>query len=287
MSSGARCCSRGREAPARRPSRWPRSPPGWRTWRMTTCSCTPHPEPVAWNMYGTAKLDAGHLARFPQLAGAVSISADPVADEKAVLDVQALLPHALASSLPIRAVLLPRIRGGRARLRRASAGAGAARPGPQHDLPDALRRRPGRQLAGRGGAPRAGVWAGRRRRPRRAGAGARATSSITSAPGVSRRSIRRPSPPGSVSPCERAGAGARRARAGVGDRPGLSGRGLPGRGARVRARPGRRPCRGHRRRRWLQRSHRRDRRQLPGAPAAPAKPGSGGCAQRRARARER
>jgi hypothetical protein len=81
-----------------------------------------HPEPVAWNMYGTAKLDAGHLARFPQLAGAVSISADPVADEKAVLDVQALLPHALASSLPIRAVLLPRIRGGRARLRRASAG---------------------------------------------------------------------------------------------------------------------------------------------------------------------
>jgi len=81
-----------------------------------------HPEPVAWNMYGTAKLDAGNLARFPQLAGAVSISADPVADEKAVLDVQALLPQALVTSLPIRAVLVPRIRGGRSRLRRASAG---------------------------------------------------------------------------------------------------------------------------------------------------------------------
>ncbi len=81
-----------------------------------------HPEPVAWNMYGTAKLDAGHLARFPQLADAVSISADPVADEKAVLDVQALLPRSLVRSLPVRAVLVPHIRGGRARLRRASAG---------------------------------------------------------------------------------------------------------------------------------------------------------------------
>lgn len=79
-------------------------------------------EPVAWNMFGTAKLDAGHLARFPQFASAVSISADPVADEKAVLDVDRLLPHALARSLPIRAVLVPRIRGGHARLRRASAG---------------------------------------------------------------------------------------------------------------------------------------------------------------------
>lgn len=80
------------------------------------------PEPVAWNMYGTAKLDAGHLARFPQLADAVSISRDPVADEKAVLDVAALLPGSLVSSLPVRAVLVPHIRGGRARLRRASAG---------------------------------------------------------------------------------------------------------------------------------------------------------------------
>lgn len=80
------------------------------------------PEPVAWNMYGTAKLDAGHLARFPQLADAASISADPVADEKAVLDVAALAPESLVRSLPVRAVLVPRIRGGRARLRRASAG---------------------------------------------------------------------------------------------------------------------------------------------------------------------
>lgn len=80
------------------------------------------PEPVAWNMYGTAKLDAGHLARFSQLADAVSISPDPVADEKAVLDVDALLPRALVRSLPVRAVLVPHIRGARTRLRGASAG---------------------------------------------------------------------------------------------------------------------------------------------------------------------
>jgi hypothetical protein len=80
------------------------------------------PQPVAWNMYGTAKVDAGHLARFPGLTSAVTTSTDPVADEKAVLDIDRVSPHALAGSLRIRAVLVPRIRGGHARLRRASAG---------------------------------------------------------------------------------------------------------------------------------------------------------------------
>jgi hypothetical protein len=79
------------------------------------------PEPVAWNMYGTAKLDPGHLARFPHLVRAVSIPADPLSDEKSVLDVEAFAPHALARSLPIRAVLVPHIRGGHARLRHTSA----------------------------------------------------------------------------------------------------------------------------------------------------------------------
>ncbi len=80
------------------------------------------PEPIAWNVYATAKLDAGHLERFPQMAGAASVSANPLADEKAVLDVSEWAPRALVRSLPIRAVLVPRIRGGRARLRRTSAG---------------------------------------------------------------------------------------------------------------------------------------------------------------------
>jgi hypothetical protein len=78
--------------------------------------------PVAWNLFGIAKLDAGHMARFPELACETTISAEPVPDEKAILDVHRLMPRALASSLPIRAVLVPRIRGGHARLRPASAG---------------------------------------------------------------------------------------------------------------------------------------------------------------------
>ncbi|HEX5852078.1 MAG TPA: hypothetical protein VFY36_03185 [Solirubrobacteraceae bacterium] len=78
-------------------------------------------EPVAWNMFATAKLDQGHLARFPQLAAAVTGVADLASEEKAVLDVAALMPASLLPSLPIRAVLVPRIRGGRTRLRRASA----------------------------------------------------------------------------------------------------------------------------------------------------------------------
>jgi hypothetical protein len=79
-------------------------------------------EPVAWNLFGTAKLDTGHMERFPALASEIVISPEPVAEEKAVLDVDRLMPHALASSLPVRAVLVPRISGGRSRLRRARAG---------------------------------------------------------------------------------------------------------------------------------------------------------------------
>jgi hypothetical protein len=79
-------------------------------------------EPVAWNMFATAKLDAGHVARFPELSGDLEISDEPVPDEKYVLDVDRLMGDALVSSLPIRAVLVPRIRGGHARLRPASAG---------------------------------------------------------------------------------------------------------------------------------------------------------------------
>ncbi len=80
------------------------------------------PEPVAWNLFATAKLDAGHLARIPQLASAASISPNPVADEKWVLDVAELFPDALVPALPIRAIVVPRIHGGRCALRPTSAG---------------------------------------------------------------------------------------------------------------------------------------------------------------------
>jgi hypothetical protein len=78
-------------------------------------------EPVAWNMFATAKLDQGHLARFPMLGAAVTGAADLAREEKAVLDVAWLKPESLVRSLPIKAVLVPRIRGGHARLHRASA----------------------------------------------------------------------------------------------------------------------------------------------------------------------
>jgi len=76
------------------------------------------PELVAWNLYGTAKLDRGHLARFPTLAEEARVSPAPEADEKAVLDVAASRPGAVAEALPIRAVIVPRIEGGRTRLDR-------------------------------------------------------------------------------------------------------------------------------------------------------------------------
>ena len=81
-----------------------------------------HAEPVAWNLFATAKLDAGHLARLPRLAATANISPDPVPDEKWVLDVADLFPEALAPALPIRAIVVPRIRGGHSALRPASAG---------------------------------------------------------------------------------------------------------------------------------------------------------------------
>jgi len=49
-----------------------------------------------------------------------SVAGTPQVEGKAVLDVAVSLPGSLRESLPVRAVLVPRIRGGRARLRRAS-----------------------------------------------------------------------------------------------------------------------------------------------------------------------
>lgn len=80
------------------------------------------PEPVAFNLFGTAKLDAGHVSRFGELARGSGMAGDVAAGEKAVLDVEAALPGALAQRLAIRALVVPRIRGGHAQLRQASAG---------------------------------------------------------------------------------------------------------------------------------------------------------------------
>jgi hypothetical protein len=52
----------------------------------------------------------------------VSVVGSGQAGQKAVLDVSALMPGSLRATLPVRAVIVPRIRGGRAQLRAISAG---------------------------------------------------------------------------------------------------------------------------------------------------------------------
>jgi hypothetical protein len=80
-------------------------------------------EATACSIYGTAKLDDGHLERFPTLASKVRHPPAADAGQKAVLDVARLMPDSTRESLPVRAVIVPRICGGRSRLRRIKAGA--------------------------------------------------------------------------------------------------------------------------------------------------------------------
>jgi hypothetical protein len=80
-------------------------------------------EATACSIYGTAKLDSGHLQRFPGLAAKVRHPPPAEAEQKAVLDVVRLMPDSVRESLPVCAVIVPHVRGGRSRLRRISAGA--------------------------------------------------------------------------------------------------------------------------------------------------------------------
>jgi len=80
-------------------------------------------EPTACSIYGVAKLDAGHQRRFPKLAADLRHPPAAEAEQKAVLDVSRLMPDSMREALPVRAVVVPRITGGRSRLRHVSAGA--------------------------------------------------------------------------------------------------------------------------------------------------------------------
>jgi hypothetical protein len=80
-------------------------------------------EATACSIYGTAKLDDGHLERFPILASEVRHPPAADAGQKAVLDVARLMPSSIRDSLPVRGVIVPRVRGGRSRLRRINPGA--------------------------------------------------------------------------------------------------------------------------------------------------------------------
>jgi len=79
------------------------------------------PVPSALNVYGTAKLERGHADRFPALWQLARRPA--TADDKAAFHVSAHRPSALAEALDVRAIVLPRIRGGRAATRAVSTAA--------------------------------------------------------------------------------------------------------------------------------------------------------------------
>ncbi|HEX4108548.1 MAG TPA: hypothetical protein VHX88_10460 [Solirubrobacteraceae bacterium] len=78
------------------------------------------PPARAVNLFTTAKLDAGHLARFPALARRARRSADPVDGEKYVLPMP---QDALATELVVRAVAVPQIAGPRTAVRSISGAA--------------------------------------------------------------------------------------------------------------------------------------------------------------------
>jgi hypothetical protein len=70
----------------------------------------PGPRPVAHALYGTGKLQPDNLHRLPDLRPAIS-NLDRLPEEKAVVFVAEHFPDRIASSLPIRAVLVPRLDG--------------------------------------------------------------------------------------------------------------------------------------------------------------------------------
>jgi len=66
--------------------------------------------PVVHSLYNSAKLNSDHVQRFPALLPKVA-NPDRLADEKALLFVNEHYPARVATRLPVRAVLLPRVTG--------------------------------------------------------------------------------------------------------------------------------------------------------------------------------
>jgi hypothetical protein len=66
--------------------------------------------PVVHSLYNSAKLNSDHVQRFPALLPQVA-NPDRLADEKALLFVHEHDPAKVATRLPVRAILLPRVTG--------------------------------------------------------------------------------------------------------------------------------------------------------------------------------
>lgn len=68
--------------------------------------------PVVHSLYNTAKANGDDVARFPYLVHAVT-NASKLAEEKALLFLHRFAPHKLLVEFPLRAILVPRVTGGR------------------------------------------------------------------------------------------------------------------------------------------------------------------------------
>ena len=66
--------------------------------------------PVVHSIYNSAKLNADHVQRFPALLSKID-NPEQLAEEKALLFVNEHYPSKVATRLPVRAILLPRVTG--------------------------------------------------------------------------------------------------------------------------------------------------------------------------------
>ena len=66
--------------------------------------------PVVHSLYNSAKLNSDHVKRFPTLLPKID-NTERLADEKALLFVNEHFPAKVATRLPVRAILLPRVTG--------------------------------------------------------------------------------------------------------------------------------------------------------------------------------
>lgn len=69
------------------------------------------PVPVAWGLFGSAKLELDHARRFPELAGTALAPADWEEDAKVIVFPSEAFPERVVDSLQVRAVVLPRVVG--------------------------------------------------------------------------------------------------------------------------------------------------------------------------------
>jgi hypothetical protein len=68
------------------------------------------PAPVVYSLYSSAKLNSDHIQRFPQLLPKIS-NPKRLGEEKALLFVNQHYPSKIATQLPVRGILLPRVTG--------------------------------------------------------------------------------------------------------------------------------------------------------------------------------